>query len=223
MSARLDCVLFDLDGTLADTAPDLAAPIQQMQRARGLPVTPFEDLRPFASAGARGLVGKGFGVAKEDPAFPALRDEFLTLYEAQICVHTRLFPGIEACLAQLEAEGLRWGIVSNKIERYVRLLAHALGLEARASCLVGGDSTPTPKPHPAPLLLGASLSGASAQACIYVGDDHRDVVAGRSAGMRTVAAAYGYNGAEDPANAWGADYLVQHAAELEPLLRALRR
>lgn len=212
------CVLFDLDGTLADTAPDLVAPILAMRAERGLPPMSFSDLRPFASMGARGLIGKGFGIAKESPEFPPLRDEFLARYEANICVETRLFPGIAQALDNIEAQGLRWGVVSNKIERYVRLLCAALKLDERASCLVGGDSTPTPKPDPAPLLLGARQSGLAPAQCIYVGDDLRDVQAGAAAGMRTVAAAYGYNGPEDPPADWGADFIVAHAGELPGII-----
>ena len=218
MPLPVHCVLFDLDGTLADTAADLAAPIQAMRLNRGLAPMAFSELRPFASMGARGLIGQGLGVAKESAEFPSLRDEFLARYEENICVQTTLFPGVAELLTQLDERKIAWGIVSNKIERYVKLLAKALNLEARATCLVGGDSTATPKPHPAPLLLGATLSHFEPQHCIYVGDDHRDVQAGQAAQMRTVAAAYGYNGASDPASLWGADFLINTALELMPLI-----
>ena len=214
MNEKIRCVLFDLDGTVADTAADLAAPVQAMRLERGLPPMAFEELRPFASMGARGLIGKALGIPQEDPAFPALRDEFLARYEADICVQTRLFPGIEEVLFSLESRGLIWGIVSNKIERYVSLVCKALKIDERASCLVGGDSTPTPKPHPAPLLLGAKLSQTAPEHCIYVGDDLRDIEAGKSAGMRTVAAAYGYNGTSQPTSQWGADFVIMHAQQV---------
>jgi N-acetyl-D-muramate 6-phosphate phosphatase len=214
MSLQIQCVLFDLDGTLADTAPDLVAPIQLMRQKRGLAPMAFSELRPFASMGARGLIGKGLGISKESAEFPALRDEFLSRYEENICVQTTLFPGVAEVLNALDQKQIAWGIVSNKIERYVRLLARALQLDARSSCLVGGDSTPTPKPHPAPLLLGAKLSKFEPVRCMYVGDDLRDVQAGQTAKMFTVAAAYGYNGADDPAEEWGADFTIQSALDL---------
>lgn len=222
LSSQIQCVLFDFDGTLADTAPDLVAPIQLMRQERGLSPMAFSDLRPFASMGARGLIGKGLGVSKESREFPALRDEFLARYEDNICVQTTLFPGIAEVLKTLDQQQIAWGIVSNKIERYVRLLAHALQLDTRASCLVGGDSTGTPKPHPAPLLLGAKASNFEPADCMYVGDDLRDVQAGKAAKMVTVAAAYGYNGADDPADAWGADFTIQSALDLLPLLMLAR-
>jgi N-acetyl-D-muramate 6-phosphate phosphatase len=222
MAPQIHCVLFDLDGTLADTAPDLVAPIQAMRLERGLVAMPFSELRPFASMGARGLIGKGLGVAKESAEFPALRDEFLTRYEENICVETRLFPGISSVLDQLDQERIAWGIVSNKVVRYVRLLAEALHLDTRSTCLVGGDSTPTPKPHPAPLLLGATLSKCSPKNCVYVGDDHRDIQAGQAAQMRTVAATYGYNGAEDPAHRWGADFVINTPLDFLPIIQHLR-
>jgi N-acetyl-D-muramate 6-phosphate phosphatase len=222
VTRRLGCVLFDLDGTVADTAADLAEPIQRMRLARGLERLPFAALRPFASAGARGLIGRGLQVDKDSPEFPALREEFLADYEANICVHSSLFPGVSELLSKLEEQGLVWGIVSNKIERYVLLLATALNIKAGASCLVGGDSTATPKPHPAPLLLGAHRSAFEPALCMYVGDDHRDIVAGKAAGMVTVAAAYGYNGNDDPPAAWGADHIIDAPLDLLELLKSYR-
>jgi N-acetyl-D-muramate 6-phosphate phosphatase len=221
MTLPIKCVLFDLDGTVADTAADLAAPIQQMRIDRGLPAMPFADLRPFASMGARGLIGKGLNVAKESAEFPALRDEFLARYEENICVQTTLFAGVTEVLNELDRRGIAWGIVSNKVERYVRLLAKALQLDQRSTCLVGGDTTPTPKPHPAPLLLGARLSQCAPEKCVYVGDDLRDVQAGKAAKMYTVAAAYGYNGADDPADRWGADVTIHQALDLLAILPEL--
>jgi len=207
-------VLFDLDGTLADTAADLAAAINTMRTARGLEPMPVAELRGYASAGARGLVGKGFGVGPDEPGFPALRDEFLANYEAAMLVHTRLFDGMAEVLDAIEGAGMRWGVVSNKIERYVRPIIAGLGLASRCGCAVGGDSTPTRKPDPASLLFGARLIGIAPADCIYVGDDHRDVIAGRAAGMRTIAAAYGYCDAGLPPEQWGADELVESVPEL---------
>jgi len=213
-------VFFDLDGTLADTAADLAAPVNAMRLERGLEALPLDALRPFASMGARGLIGRGLGVQREDPAFEALRVEFLERYEAAMVVHTRLFDGVPALLDALDGAGLRWGVVSNKVERYVRPILAALGVLERSATAIGGDTTAFAKPHPEPLLHAARLAGVDPALCVYVGDDLRDVEAGRAAGMRTIAAAYGYCGDEDrPPPTWGADAIVAHPAELIALLR----
>lgn len=206
-------VFFDLDGTLADTAHDLIAPVQAMRAERGLGPLPFETLRPFASMGARGLIGRGLGVEREDAAFAELRDEFLARYEQAMIVRTRLFDGMDAVLDALDANGIRWGVISNKVERYVRPILGGLGLLERSVCAIGGDTTPHAKPHPAPLLHGAQLAGVDPTRCIYVGDDLRDIEAGRAAAMRTVAAAYGFCGELEPAG-WGADHLIDEPIQL---------
>lgn len=218
MTTAIDAVFFDLDGTLADTAPDLAAAANRLVVERGRPPVAYEKLRPVASHGARGLLGAAFGKQPEDPDFPALRDLFLDYYEADIAVHTRLFDGMPQVLAALEAAGIRWGIVTNKIARFTVPLVAAIGLAPRASAVVSGDTTPYAKPHPAPLLHAAELSGVTPQRCVYVGDDLRDIQAGKAAGMVTITAAYGYCGEGEPPETWGADYLVRHPAELIPLL-----
>ncbi|MGD9945511.1 MAG: HAD family hydrolase [Burkholderiaceae bacterium] len=207
-------VFFDLDGTLADTAADLVAPVHVMRAARGLPPMPIEALRPYASMGARGLIGQGLGVSRDAPEFAALRDEFLQRYEAAMLVHTRLFAGMAEVLDALDAHGIRWGIVSNKVERYVRPILDGLGLLERAACAIGGDTTPYSKPHPEPLLHGARLAGVDAARCVYVGDDLRDVQAGRAASMLTVAAAYGFCGDAEPPHRWGADHMIERPIDL---------
>ncbi|RPH44266.1 MAG: phosphoglycolate phosphatase [Burkholderiales bacterium] len=223
LQIRPHAVFFDLDGTLADTAADLAAPVNAMRVERGLEPLPLDALRPFASMGARGLIGRGLGIVREDPAFEALRIEFLERYEAGMVVHTRLFDGVPELLDALDAAGLRWGVVSNKVERYVRPILAALGVLERSVTAIGGDTTPFAKPHPEPLLHAAHLAGVDAAGCVYVGDDLRDVEAGRAAGMRTIAAAYGYCGDEGrPPGTWGADALVGHPSELAALLRVGR-
>ncbi|RZT42869.1 phosphoglycolate phosphatase [Cupriavidus agavae] len=214
-----DAVFFDLDGTLADTAPDLAAAANRLVVEHGLPPVAYEKLRPVASHGARGLIGAAFGKRPEDPEFPALRDTFLDYYEADIAVHTRLFDGMEAVLAALETGGIRWGIVTNKIARFTVPLVDAIGLTPRASAVVSGDTTGHPKPHPAPLLHAAEISGVDPARCLYVGDDLRDIQAGKAAGMATVTAAYGYCGKDEPPETWGADHLIHHPSELLALLR----
>lgn len=213
-----DAVFFDLDGTLADTAPDLAAAANRLVIEHGMAPVAYEKLRPVASHGARGLIGAAFGKKPEDPEFPALRDTFLDYYEADIAVHTRLFDGMDAVLAKLEANGIRWGIVTNKIARFTVPLVDAIGLTPRASAVVSGDTTAHAKPHPAPLLHAAELSGVAPGRCLYVGDDLRDIQAGKAAGMATVSAAYGYCGDGEPPETWGADYLIRHPSELLPLI-----
>ncbi|HLS54794.1 MAG TPA: HAD-IA family hydrolase [Zeimonas sp.] len=217
-AARPLAVFFDLDGTLADTAEDLAAPIHAMRAERGLPPMPLEALRPYASMGARGLILEGLGVAREDPAFEPLRQDFLRRYEAAMLVHTRLFAGMPEVLDALDEAGIRWGVISNKFERYVRPILAGLGVLERSVCAVGGDTTPYSKPHPEPLLHGARIAAVEAQQCIYVGDDLRDIEAGQAATMRTVAAAYGFCGGEAPPPQWGADHLIAHPLELLDVL-----
>jgi len=211
-------VFFDLDGTLADTAEDLAAPVNAMRAERGLEPLPLADLRPYASMGARGLILRGLGVEREAPEFEALRLDFLERYEQAICVRTRLFEGIAEVLAELEGAGVRWGVVSNKFERYVRPIMDTLGVLSRSATAVGGDTTAFAKPHPEPLLHAARLAAVEPQFCVYVGDDARDIEAGRAAGMATIAAAYGFCGDASPPAQWGADALIERPLQLLGLL-----
>jgi 2-phosphoglycolate phosphatase len=214
-------ILFDLDGTLADTAPDLAAAVNKMRHERGLDMVPLDDLRPLASAGARGLLGGAFGIGPDHHEFASMRDEFLANYEADLCIETTLFPGIDALLDDLDARGVRWGIVTNKVARLTEPLVAQLGLDTRAGCVVSGDTTPHSKPHPAPLLHAAKQLELPPERIVYVGDDLRDVQAGFSAGMITVAAAYGYCGTDIPPTQWHAKHVVQTTAELHRLLREI--
>ena len=214
-------VLFDLDGTLADTAPDLAAAVNKMRHERGLEMVPLDDLRPLASAGARGLIGGAFGIGPEHPDYAAMRDEFLANYEADLCIETTLFQGIDAVLDELDARGVRWGIVTNKVARLTEPLVALLGLDLRAGCVVSGDTTPHSKPHPAPLLHAARELDLAPERIVYVGDDLRDVQAGFAAGMVTVAAAYGYCGNDIPPTQWHAQHVVRSTAELQKLLREI--
>jgi phosphoglycolate phosphatase len=207
-------VFFDLDGTLADTAPDLVAATNQLLSARNLPVKPYEQLRPCASAGARGLIGGAFGIDAKHPDFIALRDEFFANYEKALCVHSKLFDGMEHLLHQLESAQLPWGIVTNKSERFTNPLIELMGLSQRSASTVSGDTTPHSKPHPEPILHAARIANLDPNKSLYVGDDIRDVIAGKAAGMKTVAAAYGYCGCEEPPEAWGADFIIQTPQEL---------
>ncbi|HSQ82457.1 MAG TPA: HAD-IA family hydrolase [Casimicrobiaceae bacterium] len=197
-------VLFDLDGTLADTAGDLALAVNRIRKDRGLAPVPVEALRPHASAGARGLLGAGMGITPEHPEYPLLRDEFLANYAAGLAMTTCLFDGVAALLREIDARMLRWGIVTNKAMRFTQPVVEALGLDARAGAIVSGDTTAHPKPHPEPLLHAARLLGVDAAQCVYVGDDLRDVVAGNAAGMSTIVAEYGYLGDAGSADEWPA-------------------
>ena len=204
-------VLFDFDGTLADTAADLSRALNRLRSARGMPELPLEDLRPHASSGARGLIGAGLGILPEQPEFKALRDAFLEHYRAEICVDTRLFPGIEELLADIEARGLRWGIVTNKSTNLTRLIVKSLGLQERAACVVCGDTTPYLKPNPASLLHAASELALAPRDCVYLGDDLRDIQAARAAGMRCVAVGWGYGAS---LQSWSADAIIDRPLDL---------
>lgn len=209
----IKAVLFDLDGTLADTAPDLAYAVNRMRETRGLPPLPASATRPVASLGARGLLNAGFGIEPGHPDYDPMRQEFLLLYEENICRETRLFPGIRELLNEVEARGLCWGIVTNKAERLARLLLDKLPLASPPACIIGGDSTPRFKPHPAPLIAACSAIREPARACIYVGDDLRDVEAGRAAGMKVAAAGWGYlNGGN--VEGWNADWVLEKPQDL---------
>lgn len=207
-------VFFDLDGTLADTAPDLVAAANQLLVARNLAPKQYEVLRPCASAGARGLIGGAFGIDPEHPDFIPLRDEFFTNYEKALLVNSVIFEGVDHLLDQLDQAKLPWGIVTNKSERFTNPLTDLMGLRQRAVSTVSGDTTPHSKPHPEPILHAARIANIDPNKSVYVGDDIRDIVAGKAAGMQTIAAAYGYCGCEEPPEAWGADYLVRHPLEL---------
>jgi len=214
----IELVLFDLDGTLADTAPDLAAAANRQRSERGLPPLPLAELRPLASHGARGLVGRALGLAPGDEAYEAARLEFLGFYEQALCVQTRLFDGMDETLERIEAEGRRWGVVTNKARRFTEPLMELLALHHRAACIVSGDTTPHTKPHPAPIehaLQGCSVASSRA---VYVGDDLRDIQAGRAAGVATVVAAYGYLGAHADFALWGGDHVIASPMQLLPLL-----
>ncbi|MBC8057308.1 MAG: phosphoglycolate phosphatase [Rhizobiales bacterium] len=219
MKRAFRAVLFDLDGTLIDSAPDLAGAGNEMRIARGLTPHPLAHFRPMVGSGARGMVGRAFDVGPDDAGFAALRDEFLQRYEARMTQLTHVFPEMLPVLAALEARATPWGIVTNKASRFSEPLVRALGLAPLASTLVSGDTTPHAKPHPEPLLEAARRIGISADACVYVGDDLRDVQAGRAAGMTTVAAAWGYLGAGEPIERWGADHVVATPDGLLKLLQ----
>jgi len=218
MRLRTAAVLFDLDGTLIDSAPDLAGAANDMRLARGLPEAPYAQLRAMVGSGARGMVGVAFGVAPDDASFEALRDEFLDRYERRMTERTRVFDVVEPLLVELESRRVPWGIVTNKAMRFAGPLVASLGLAQRAAVVVAGDSTPHSKPHPAPLLEAARRLGVDPASCLYVGDDIRDVQAGRAAGMLTVAVTWGYLGLAEPVDQWGAHHLIDEPHEVLQLL-----
>ncbi len=206
----MQAVLFDLDGTLADTAPDLARALNRLRAEQGLAPLPAEAARPHTSSGARGLLKIGFNLSPGQDRYDALKERFLDFYAEGVCVETRLFEGIPELLARIEARGLRWGIVTNKSKRFTGPLMRELKLHERAACIVCGDTTARIKPHPDPLLHAAALLALAPSACLYVGDDLRDVQAARAAGMGVAAAAWGYLGEGGDPDAWGADAVIAH-------------
>ena len=211
-------IFFDLDGTLADTAPDLVAATNQLLITRNLDPKPYEFLRPYASAGARGLLEGAFGIGPDHADFNLLRDEFFSNYEKALLVESKLFDGIERVLKQMDHAKLPWGIITNKSERFTNPLTELMGLRQRAVSTVSGDTTPHSKPHPEPILYAARSSNIDPTQSIYVGDDIRDVIAGKAAGMKTVAAAYGYCGCKEPPESWGADYIINSPLDLLPII-----
>lgn len=210
--AHLQAVLFDLDGTLIDSADDLAGAANILLARRGRAPLPHAQYRPHGGSGARGMLFQAFGVSPGEPTYEALKHEFLDCYEARMLQSTQPFDGVACELAGLHQIGLTWGIVTNKAERFALPLVAALGL--KAATVVGGDTTAHTKPHPAPLLEAAHRLGIAPAACLYVGDDERDIRAGRAAGMATAAAAWGYLGSLGSVATWGADLELAAPGEL---------
>ena len=211
---HLQAVLFDLDGTLIDSAPDLGHAADLMRLQRGLPSLPYEQYRPMAGAGARGMIAVAFGHGPDHPEFESLRQEFFDNYQACMTERTRAFDGVAEMIAALLSGARRWGVVTNKSERFALPLTAAMELFDSAATVIGGDTTLHAKPHPEPLFEAARRLGLPPEACLYVGDDERDIVAGRAAGMPTVAATYGYLGATSDIVAWGADAVINNPLEL---------
>jgi phosphoglycolate phosphatase len=214
MTSKIRTVLFDLDGTLADTAPDLARALNELLVENGRKPLPYETIRPQVSHGAKALITLGFGLEPEAPGFEALRQRLLAIYQAGLCRETKLFPGMAAVLDALPARGCNWGVVTNKPAFLTEPLMAALRLAARAACIVSGDSTTNRKPHPEPMLHACALAGSRPEQCLYVGDAERDVTAGKIAGMQTLVALFGYIGDNERPQDWGADGLVQSPAEI---------
>ncbi|MCA0394821.1 MAG: phosphoglycolate phosphatase [Proteobacteria bacterium] len=206
-------VLFDLDGTLLDSAPDMLATINRMRAARGRAPMALADIRPHVSRGARAMSSAAFPDVPPERV-PELVPEFLAAYAGELGRHSRPFDGVEAMLAALEADGVRWGIVTNKPEALARIALPLLGWEARSAVLVGGDTLAERKPHPLPLLHAAQAIGLAATDCVYVGDDRRDIDAARAAGMPSVVALWGYRLDDDDPIAWQGDVMAAQPADL---------
>ncbi|TSE23927.1 HAD family hydrolase [Tepidimonas aquatica] len=207
-------VLFDLDGTLLDSAPDLGHAANVLRERRGLAPLPLDAYRPHASSGARGMLAVGLGLGPDDAEFEAAKAEYLQVYEQVMLQRTAPFDGVLELAQRLQALALPWGVVTNKIERFALPIAARVHPLPAAAVVIGGDTTPHAKPHPAPLHEAARRLGVAPAHCIYVGDDERDIVAGRAAGMRTVAACYGYLGQDNAVARWGADAHIDHPLEL---------
>lgn len=219
MFKDIEAVLFDLDGTLIDSAPDLGAAADKMRTDRGMAPLSLADYRPMAGAGARGMLGVAFGLTPDHADYSALKEEFFANYEACMTERTYAFDGVSELITRIDSAGLKWGVVTNKSERFTLPLTRRMPLFVTARTIVSGDTTPHAKPHPAPLLEAARQLGLAPERCIYVGDDERDIVAGRAAGMPTVAAAYGYLGALADTRGWNADATIVSPSSLLNLLR----
>ena len=214
MAQPIEAILFDFDGTLADSAPDLAYALNHMRALRGLSVIPLEALRALSSEGARGMLRRGFDLHPHHDEYEGMRQEYLNIYEANMLRETRLFDGVAQVLDELERRAIPWGIVTNKLERFALPLIDRMGLAKRAGCVIGGDSTGKAKPAPDPLIEAARQVGVNPRHCLYVGDDLRDVQAALAAAMEPVIAMYGYLGNDEPPDAWGASKFIEEPVEL---------
>ncbi|QNK72018.1 HAD-IA family hydrolase [Variovorax sp. PAMC28562] len=219
LTSDIKAVLFDLDGTLIDSAPDLGAAADEMRTDRGMASIPLDRYRPMAGAGARGMLGVAFDITPDAMEFLTLREEFFVKYENRMLRNTLAFDGVPELIAALTFRGIPWGVVTNKSARFTGPLTGAMPLFATAGAVVSGDTTPFSKPHPEPLFEAARRLGVDPAACVYVGDDERDIVAGRAAGMWTVAATYGYMGAQADVTLWQADATISFPMALLALLK----
>lgn len=211
-------ILLDLDGTLVDTAPDLSLALNMQRERHGMPPLPQEKIRPYASHGSIGLLSVGFGLTPQDAEFSAMREEYLDLYD-QVFTHSPiLFAGVAELLTAIESKGLRWGVVTNKPRRFTEPMLKAIHLDQRAACVISGDDASRAKPHPDTLLMACAQTAMEPSDCVYMGDAERDIQAGKSAGMHTVLALYGYIDATDKPHEWGADAVINEPMELLSLI-----
>ncbi len=214
INQHIETILFDLDGTLADTAPDLAYALNTLLKESGLALLPYEHIRNHVSRGGAALIRLGFGDHLAEADFLRLHDRFLEIYQTNLCVQTRLFPGMHKVLAHIEQNDFKWGVVTNKLAWLTDPLIRALGLEQRTPCIVSGDTTEEKKPHPKPLLHACRVLNSLPQYCLYIGDDPRDIQAGKAAGMTTLVANYGYIHDDQLPEEWGADGIIEAVTEL---------
>lgn len=215
---NIKAILFDLDGTLLDSAPDLGAAANKMRLDRGLPKLPFSSYRPMVGTGARGMLSVAFNLSPEDANFDTLKEEFFVNYASCLVEQTREFDGVTDLIFEINRIGIKWAVVTNKSERFTKPLTSGMPVFNTAGAIVSGDTTPYAKPHPAPLLEAARRLDVLPVNCIYIGDDERDIVAGRAAGMQTVAAAYGYLGKDVDILSWKADAMIVSPIEVLKLL-----
>ena len=210
----VSAVLFDLDGTLVNSAPDLAFALNSVLEEQGREPVPFEDIRPVAGHGSRGLLGLGFGITPEDERYPALQQRFLEIYQANLSRETALFDGMEKVLNTIEEQGMKWGIITNKPSFLTQPVVDALGLSDRTNCIVSGDTTTHSKPHPEPMLYACDIINTPSEQCLYIGDAKRDIDAGKSVNMQTIAVRYGYLGKYDIIEDWQSDQIIEHPHEI---------
>ncbi len=213
-SETIKTVLFDLDGTLADTAPDLVNALNHVRKIHGKKILTFEQVRPIVSHGTAALIQYGFELSPNDNAYEKISAKLLDYYRNNIATETRLFPGMEEVLETIEASGRNWGVVTNKPSWLTEPLMEALQLNERAACIISGDTLSTHKPDPAPMHFASKVARSSSQDCLYIGDAERDIEAGRRAGMKTLAALFGYIGKNDDPTNWGADGLIASPSEI---------
>lgn len=214
MDRKIHNVLFDLDGTLADTAPDLADTLNQVLHEQGRTPLPFDRIRPMVSHGGVFMLNSAFGIGEQEPGYTDLRSRFLEIYTERLTNKTILFEGIGSVLDRLESTGISWGVVTNKPERLTHPLLQSLGIHHRTRCIVGGDTLEFSKPHPAPMLHACNLLDCDPETTLYIGDAHRDIQAGHNTGMHTLIAGYGYIGPDDMPESWGADGMVEEPLEI---------
>jgi len=211
---KFSAILFDLDGTLVDTAPDLAFALNTLLEQEGYSALPYHEIRPVASHGSAGLLGLGFGISTEDKNYSPLQQRFLQLYQDNIARETALFEGMEDVLSALEKANIAWGIVTNKPAFLTEPLLQQLNLSHRAACIVSADTTPFTKPHPAPMLHACEIIHHQPEHCLYIGDAQRDIEAGKNAKMQTVTALYGYLSDQDDPDSWLADTIIKHPRDI---------
>jgi len=215
---KITTVLFDLDGTLIDTAPDMARALNLLLEEQQYPMLPYEKIRPVVSNGSQALVNLGFQDTVDAEKLEQLKQRYLEIYESNLCVESRLFDGLASILERIEQQHMKWGVVTNKPGWLTEPLLQQLQLSERSSCIVSGDTTAYRKPHPEPMLYACKQAGSKPAECLYIGDARRDIEAGRNAGMTTMVAAYGYIGEWENVDSWNADLLIQHPSELDRIL-----